>query len=211
MNDTSPWPTPFAFSGTRPGTRIASPYSRPEPKPPSRQDRHTPNPDPFALMKEQSCVSRFSSPMSPGFPGSVLSIAAEKGVSVLVGPAGPTWIVVAHAASPRDRFAAVAIAAEAVHVPPAGLVANNFTTSAVGTAGVSVLLIKSCRADSDTSPFGVTGHEQQDTICSSGEKAYTLTQNAPVVAAVVPDDCPAPSAPVFVMLIVESPRFRFET
>ena len=45
------------------------------------------------------------------------------------------------------------------------------TTIAVGTAGVKVLFTRSRRAESETSPFGVTGQEQQEIICSSGEKA----------------------------------------
>ena len=53
--------------------------------------------------------------------------------------------------------------------PDCGIEATSFTTSDVGTAGVSVLLTKSLCADNDTNPFGVTGHEQQETICSSGE------------------------------------------
>ena len=62
-------------------------------------------------------------------------------------------------------------AAELVQVPPTGRVASNLITRAVGTAGVSVLLARSFLADKETSPFGVTGQEQQDTICSSGVKA----------------------------------------
>jgi hypothetical protein len=83
-------------------------------------------------------------------------------------------------------------------------------TIEVGTAAVNVLLIRSFRADKETSPFGVTGHEQQEIICSSGENAYTLTHRAPVVAALVPEAMPAPRAPEFVMLITESPTFRLD-
>ena len=43
-----------------------------------------------------------------------------------------------------------------------------FTTIDVGTVGVSVLLIKSCLTERETSPFGVTGQEQQETISSLG-------------------------------------------
>jgi hypothetical protein len=48
-------------------------------------------------------------------------------------------------------------------------VARSLTTTDVGTAGVRVLLIKSLRAERETSPFGVTTQEQQAAICSSGE------------------------------------------
>jgi hypothetical protein len=101
-------------------------------------------------------------------------------------------------------------AAAELHVPPTGTVASSLTTIDVGTAAVSVLLIKSLRAESETRPFGVTGHEQQDTICSSGANVYTFTQIAPVVAALVPEDRPAPWAPEFVMLITESPTLRLD-
>ena len=80
------------------------------------------------------------------------------------------------------------------------------TTIELGTLGVLDLLIRSCRADSDTRPFGVTGHEQQAIICSSGEKAYTLRQMAPVVEALVPAARPAPKVPGFVTLITLSPN-----
>jgi hypothetical protein len=73
-----------------------------------------------------------------------------------------------------------------------------------------VLLIRSWRADKETSPFGVTGQEQQEIICSSGENAYTLTQRAPVVDADVPEAKAAPLAPELLMLITESPMFRFD-
>jgi hypothetical protein len=74
-------------------------------------------------------------------------------------------------------------------------VASSFTTMEVGCVGVSVLLTKSALTDSETSPFGVTGHEQHETNCSSGENAYTFTQRFPVV-------------PAFVMLRTESPLSR---
>jgi hypothetical protein len=83
------------------------------------------------------------------------------------------------------------------------------TTRAEGIAGVSVLLARSFFAESETRPFGVTGQEQQDTSCSSGVKAYTLAQSAPVVLAVVPDGRPAPEAPLFVISTTESPAARF--
>ena len=75
------------------------------------------------------------------------------------------------AASPGDNPACEIADAELVQLPPTGAVATSFTTTEVGTAGVSVLLVKSLLTDSDTSPFGVTGQEQHDTNCSSGEKA----------------------------------------
>jgi hypothetical protein len=48
--------------------------------------------------------------------------------------------------------------------------ASILITTDVGTPGVSVLLIKSLRAESETSPSGVTGQAQQEISCSSGEK-----------------------------------------
>jgi hypothetical protein len=42
-------------------------------------------------------------------------------------------------------------------------------TTEVGTAGVRVLLIKSSRTPRLLRPFGVTGQEQHEIICSSGE------------------------------------------
>ena len=103
-----------------------------------------------------------------------------------------------------------AMAAELAQDRPTGTVASNLITIDVGTAGVSVLLIRSFFADSDTSPFGVTGHEQHEINCSSGEKVYTFAQIAPVVLADVPDAKPAPRAPLLVMLTTESPMLRFE-
>src|SRR5882724_7710068 len=99
-------------------------------------------------------------------------------------------------------------AAEFVQLPAIGDVASSLITRAVGTAGVSVLLARSFFAESETKPFGVTGQEQQDTSCSSGVKAYTLAQSAPVIAAVVPACRLAPRAPAFEMSVTESPAAR---
>jgi hypothetical protein len=66
-------------------------------------------------------------------------------------------------------------------------------------------------ADKETKPFGVTGHEQHEINCSSGENIYTFAQIAPVILAELPDCSEAPRAPSFVMLMTESPRLRFET
>ena len=68
----------------------------------------------------------------------------------------------------------------------------------VGTPGVRVLLIKSLRAERETSAFGVTWQLQQEISCSSGENVYVFTQMLP------------PVAPVLVMLITESPTGRFD-
>src|SRR5882672_4979671 len=92
-----------------------------------------------------------------------------------------------HAARPGARVRLVTRAAELVQVPPEGTVANSLITIEDGVAGVRVLLVRSFFTDSETSPSGVTGHEQQATICSSGENAYTFTQIAPPMLAVVPD------------------------
>ena len=62
-------------------------------------------------------------------------------------------------------------AAELEQLPPTGSDANNLITIAVGTAGVKVLLVKSRRAERFTKPLGVTGQEQHEIICSSGENA----------------------------------------
>jgi len=60
---------------------------------------------------------------------------------------------------------------------------SSLTTMEVGTAGVRVLLIKSLRAESETSAFGVTVQEQQETSCSSGEKTYMFAQMLLLVIA----------------------------
>src|SRR5664279_4960833 len=105
-------------------------------------------------------------------------------------------------------------AAELLQLPPTGTVASSLITRAVGTAGVSVLVARSALADNASRPFGVTGQEQQETICSSGVKAYTFAQMAPVVAAglaVFCDARPAPRVPALVRSRNESPEARFAT
>src|SRR5207302_5944870 len=66
---------------------------------------------------------------------------------------------------------------------------------------VSVLLIKSLRADREFSPFGVTGQAQQEINSSAGSNVYTLTQMRP--AGSKPFNVPA-----FVRLTYESPLSR---
>jgi hypothetical protein len=78
---------------------------------------------------------------------------------------GTEWIVVAHANIPAARLAAGTF--EALQAVPA--LASTFTTTELGTAGVSVLLMRSFLTESETSAFGVTVQEQQETNCSSGE------------------------------------------
>jgi hypothetical protein len=77
------------------------------------------------------------------------------------------------------------------------MLGTSFITIDDGIEGVSVLLIKSLRAERDTSAFGVTRHEQQDTIDPLGLKAYTLTHML------------LPDSPVFVRFRNESPVRRF--
>jgi hypothetical protein len=57
--------------------------------------------------------------------------------------------------------------------------ATIFTTMDVGTPGVSVLLIKSLRAERETNPSGVIGQAQQEINCSSGENVNTFAQMLP--------------------------------
>jgi len=146
----------------------------------------------------------------------VLKVAGVKAVSVMPNaPVGPAWRVVPQATNPFERAGAApvngeTVAAEPLQDPPTGTVASSFTTTDVGTAGVNVLLIKSFRTERETKPFGVTGQEQQETNCSSSENAYTFAQMEPVRLAVVPDWFAAPRAPVFEILMTESPTFRFE-
>ena len=89
-------------------------------------------------------------------------------------------------------------------VPPA-FVASSLITTEFGGAPKRGLPVKSCFAESETSPFGDTKHEQHDTICSFGRKTYTFAQIFPFWKGkdVVED------APLFVMLTIESPIFRF--
>jgi hypothetical protein len=85
-------------------------------------------------------------------------------------------MLVPHAAIPWAIVLAVP-AVDALQGPP--VVASSLITMDVGTPGVRVLLIKSLRAERETNPSGVTGQEQQETSCSSGEKVYTFTQRLP--------------------------------
>ncbi len=85
-------------------------------------------------------------------------------------------------------------------------VAISLTTTAVGTPGVKVLLIRSLRTDREASPLGVTGQAQHEINCSSGENVYTFTQMLPFC---VGNDV-VELAPVLVMLMTESPIARFE-
>ena len=125
--------------------------------------------------------------------------------------AGNAWIVVPQASMPGASETGITAAAELLQLPPTGTVATNVITRAVGIAGVSVLPARSFFADSDTRPFGVTGQEQHDTICSSGVNAYTFAHKAPVVLADVPDARPAPPAPELEMFTTESPTLRLAT
>ena len=161
-----------------------------------------PKPLPLAWINVHSEVSLANSP--------ALRVDGVNAVSVTAYcPAVGVWCnVVPQATIPG--VVAPGAPAEFVQDPPTGTVASSFTTMDVGTAGVNVLLIRSLRADRFTNPFGVTGQEQQEIICSSGENAYTFTQIAPVVAADVPAANPAPRAPVLLMLITESPMFRLD-
>src|SRR5262249_45379269 len=96
-----------------------------------------PNPLPFALMNVQRFVNRLNSP--------ALRVAVITGVSVTpnVPAVGVAWIVVPHASIPEAR--APGAAAELAQLPPTGADANSLITIEVGTAGVSVLLIRSER------------------------------------------------------------------
>ena len=62
-----------------------------------------------------------------------------------------------------------------------GVVARSFTVIAVGEAGVSVLLMRSCWAESEMRPLGVSLQEQHETSSSAGSKVYTFTQILPVL------------------------------
>ena len=97
---------------------------------------------------------------------------------------------------PYVRVAVVGVAGLQIEFCPTVL-GTSFITIDDGIEGVSVLLIKSLRAERDTSAFGVTRHEQQDTIAPPGLNAYTLTHML------------LPDAPVFVIFRNESPLRRF--
>jgi len=163
-----------------------------------------PNPLPLALMKLHSEVILVNSP--------ALRVAGRNAVSVNAIVAGLVevllWSVVPQASMPD--VSAPGDAAELAQLPPTGVDARSLMTMEFGTAGVRVLLIRSVFAESETSPLGVTGHEQQEINCSSGENVYTLAHKAPVVDALVPDARPAPRAPEFVILTTESPMLRLD-
>src|SRR2546423_505872 len=98
-----------------------------------------------------------------------LRVDGVNAVSVnALAPLGSLWRVVPQAARP-----ALNVVAEAALQEPLPLDASNFTTMELGFTPVSVLLIRSFRADRDTSPFGVTLQLQQEISCSSGLKVYT--------------------------------------
>jgi len=77
---------------------------------------------------------------------------------------------VPHAYKPESKFSADGELAS--HVPPAeSAVASSLITIDDGEPGVSVLFIRSARAESESSPFGVTMQEQQANISSAGSNA----------------------------------------
>src|SRR5207248_11614203 len=88
-----------------------------------------------------------------------------------------------------------------LQTPATGKLVSSLTVMDVGTPGVSVLLIRSLRADSEFSPFGVTGQAQHEIISSAGSNVYTLTQTRPAGSNPF-------SVPAFVKLRYESPWFR---
>ena len=125
-------------------------------------------------------------------------------------------MVLAQAAKPGASGLSMLPAVDALQTDPD--VPNSLITIDVGTPGVRVLLIKSLRAERETSASGVTGQEQQDTICSSGENAYTFTHMLPFVTGAAFIRAPefsmmmtsAGPAPVFVMLTTESPTAKLD-
>src|SRR5579864_6655304 len=122
-------------------------------------------------------------------------------------------MVVPHASIPAARSPPVAVAAllvQLVPVPPVpASVDTSLTTTELGRTPVKVLLTRSLFTDKETRPFGVTRQEQQETSCSSGENAYTFTQMFPAAPPNPGPNREAPLAPLFVMLITESPLVRF--
>jgi hypothetical protein len=119
-----------------------------------------PKPLPFAPMKLQSEVILVNSP--------ALRVAGRNAVSVKAMVAGVVavllWSVVPQASMP-DASGPGAAAELVQLVPPAGTDARSLMTMEFGTAGVRVLLMRSVFAESDTSPLGVTGQEQQEINC----------------------------------------------
>src|SRR5579872_4340012 len=76
----------------------------------------------------------------------------------------------------------------------------------VGTPGVRVSLIKSLRAESESSPSGVTGQLQQEISCSSGENVYTFKQMFPFCVG----NAVVELVPVSVTLTTESPMGKLD-
>src|ERR1700759_689540 len=111
---------------------------------------------------------------------------------------------------PLASVAVPTAAAEFVQVPPTGTVASSLTVTEVCVPWVNGLLIRSSRPDSDARPSGVTGHEQHDTISSSGANTKTFAQIEPVRPAELPEARPAPDAPELLTSTKESPLSRFE-
>src|SRR5437763_12774464 len=111
-----------------------------------------------------------------------LNVDGENAVSVseYVPVEGPACTVVPQASRPGVSTLGVAALQ-----PALALVATSLITMDVGTAGVSVLLIRSLLADSDFRPFGVTVQVQHEINCSSGLNVYTLVQMLPPLAPVL--------------------------
>lgn len=141
-------------------------------------------------MNPQVCVSLVSS--------APLRVASLNGLSPMLrgDVARLTCRVVVQARRPYVKLRTVGVAALQVEFGPT-IFGTSFRTSDDGMEGVSVLLIKSLRAERDTSALGDTRHEQQDTIAPPGLKAYTLAHIFP------------PEAPSFVIFRNESPERRF--
>ena len=93
-------------------------------------------------------------------------------------------------------------------LPPVPVVIS-FITAEFARIPVNVLFIRSLVTDKETNPLGVITQEQQVTSCSSGENAYRLTQIFPTAPANPGPARAAPFAPVFVILITESPFSKF--
>src|ERR1700685_1453917 len=88
-------------------------------------------------------------------------------------------------------------------------VATSFTVTDVGTTPVRVLEVRSALTPRLTVWSGVTRQEQHETSSSAVSNVYTFTQILPTA---LPNPGPsklAPLAPVLVMLIIDSPAWRF--
>ena|ERR1035441_10375182 len=121
-----------------------------------------PPPLPWPTATPQLYANRVN---SPG-----LRIASVKGFSVtpsgeLSTPLKMVWSVASQAANPRESCA-LASRAEFAQLPETGVVARSLMTTEVGVKGKSGLEIRSFWTESETRPFGVTGHEQQETVSS---------------------------------------------